>query len=853
MTHVEKFKIIKEFAQDKKYSINWQYLTGGRGLRKVENMIQIILGRILIGIVILVEISVLFYEISRGYWLSRIISSEGSTALMFWLFALVGLYSLFLLRDRTSFLDKVRNWDLHKLKKCEFEGRVVNEIEITDFFSHKTLWIVDYCLNTSANSYLAEFLQKVLQSSKAQEMLSRIGVTREDLNINILHQITSKYTKTTILKSIIVDSFIFAYKNGLDFVDERALLYTIVEKFFADSLQKMGILKKDLEGIGLWIKNEALKNKYFKRWKGNISLKPKTTVNRAYTSRYTPMLNEYSRDFTNSVIQGDFTISIAREGELSKLVTMLEKGEKSAVLLVGEAGVGKTTLVKSLAVRMVVEDVPKKIQDMRLVGFDFNKAFTSSKNADEFKSKLRQVFEEVAKARNVVLVLDNINQMLNLRSEISGEIANIIVDAFDNQNIRMVATTDRSQYTRFIRPHKALAGMFSEVEMANPSNQVAIQIVFDEVPNIESDYNVKIAYSGVKASVELAPKYASDRVLPDRALNILKETVVNYKSLAGQKPIEYDEVAKVISSKIGVNLGSISQDEGEKLAKLEERMHKRVVGQNEAIDSVSGALRRSRSGLGDEGKPIASFLFFGPTGVGKTEVAKTVAEVYYGSEDRMVRLDMSEYNEEENLKRLIGHSTTKGAFEGGFLTEPIFQNPFSLVLLDEIDKANPKVLDLFLQVLDEGYLVDGLGRKIDFSNTIIIATSNAGSHVIAKLLEKGGRYKRVREKAMQELKKVFRIEFINRFSKVIMFKPLTKGEIKLVAKKFVEEVRLKLFEKGIKLIYDEKLLSRLADLGYSPVFGAREMKRVVQEEVENKVAEMIVGGDKRTGDRIYLV
>jgi ATP-dependent Clp protease ATP-binding subunit ClpC len=792
-------------------SVDWKYLVAGKGLRKVENILQVVVGRILLWLVFIIEIGIIVSEFTKQHYLSRIIRAEGTSGLAFWLFACLFLYSLYLLRDRERFLDKARSKNLNTLRGDLLKGNQYPKIEVTDYFNHSTLWLFDYATNLSSSNYLEEFFKKLFKLPKAAEVIERLGLTASDLNLNQVAPSSIEARKAEVLKEIIVEGFSFSYQNGLKYVSEEAIAFVAIQKFFLNHLQQFNIISKDLEGIKLWLRNEATKRKYVEDWQSRVSIKPKTTVNRAYTSRFTPTLNEYARDFTNGVIQGDFRIS-----------------------------------------RMVVEDVPPKLEDMRLVGFDFNKAFSASKNIESFKKKLRKIFDEVSQAKNVVLVLDNFNQLLNLRKELAGEVANIIIDSFDSSTLRMIATCDRSQFIRFIRPNRALAGLFSHVEMVIPSDEVATQIAIDEVPGIEKEYDVKIAFSAVKASIELSHKVSYDRVLPDKALQLLKETVVNFKGLAGKKPIEYDEVAKVVSSKVGVKLGSITEDESKKLAGLEERMHKRVIDQEESIKAVSGALRRSRSGLTQDGKPVASFLFFGPTGVGKTEVAKTVAEVYFGNEEKMVRVDMSEYHEEENLKRLIGFTSPQGSFEGGFLTEPVHQNPFSLVLLDEIDKANPKVLDLFLQVLDEGYLDDGLGRKVDFSNTIIITTSNAGSSVIAGLLEKGENYENVRIRAIEELKKVFKIEFLNRFDKIIMFKPLSRSDVKQVARKFVEQVRLKLLDKGITLEYDDILLERLAKLGYNPVFGAREMRRVVQEEVENKIAEMIVSGKVKAGGVVRL-
>lgn len=852
MSHIEVVNIKIDEFKDKKVTIDWKYLSAGKGLRKIENVFQVVLGRILFWLVFIIEFGIVISEVVKGNSIRRIIGPEGFIGLLFWTFVLIFLYSLYLLRDRASFVDKARVKNFHEARARAVKKSLPTHIEITDYINHNLLWIADFILNVNTPNYLAEFFEKLLKIPSACALIERLGLTEKDFDLNVLAGVSSSYAKTVVLRDILVESFIFSYQNKLKYIGEETVVYIFLMKFFQNYLQRFNITSKDLDGIRLWLANEAIKRKYIEDWKSRVSIKPRTSVNRAYTSRYTPTLNEYSRDFTNAVIQGDFKVSIAREDELNKMVNILEKGGRSAVLIVGEPGVGKTTLVKSLAVRMVVEDIPPKLQDKRLVGFDFNKAFTSSKNAESFKKKLRKVFDEVAGSGNVILVIDNINQLLNLRQEISGEIANILIDSYDASNLRLIATTDRSQFVRFIRPNRALAGIFTEVEMAIPTDEVATQIVIDEIPGIEKEYNVKIAYSAIKASIELSYKFAYDRVLPDKAIDLLKETVVSFKHLAGKKPIEYDEVAKVVSSKVGVKLGTIGEDESKKLARLEEEMHKRVIDQEEAIKAVCGALRRSRSGLGESGRPVASFLFFGPTGVGKTEVAKTVAEVYYGREERMVRLDMSEYHEEENLERLIGFTSPQGSFEGGFLTEPVHQSPFSLVLLDEIDKANPKVLDLFLQVLDEGYLDDGLGRRVDFSNTIIIATSNAGSSVIAKLLEQGKGYDIVHKEAVEELKKVFRIEFLNRFDKIIMFKPLSREEVKLVAKKFVEQVRLKLLDKGIKLIYDEKVLDRLAKLGYDPVYGAREMRRVVQEEVENRVADLIVKGEVKAGGEVRL-
>jgi len=319
----------------------------------------------------------------------------------------------------------------------------------------------------------------------------------------------------------------------------------------------------------------------------------------------------------------------------------------------------------------------------------------------------------------------------------------------------------------------------------------------------------------------------------------------------GLEFISQELVEAIVSSKVGVNVGSIEDKEADLLINLEDELHKRIIGQDDAVKAVSAALRRSRAGLAGSKRPIASFLFFGPTGVGKTELAKAVAHTYYGNEKLMIRVDMSEYQEEENLKRLIGHPDA-GEFEGGYLTEAVRSKPFSLVLLDEIEKANPRVLDLFLQILDEGSVTDGLGRTIDFSNTILIATSNAASAEIADLIEAGKKYKEVFAKVMPTLRKFMRVEFLNRFDRVIMFKPLLRIEIERIAALLMEKEKVSLSEKGINLVFEKKLLEELAELGYNPLYGARELRRVIQDNVEDKIASMIIKKEVKSGGELVL-
>ena len=392
--------------------------------------------------------------------------------------------------------------------------------------------------------------------------------------------------------------------------------------------------------------------------------------------------------------------------------------------------------------------------------------------------------------------------------------------------------------------------LFNTITLDEPKDAVAVQILFDILPEVEARYRLKVSFDALQACVGLSHKYAYERVLPDKAIDLLEESCT--KAVAeGLRFVNKNLVEQVVSEKVGVEVGEISKNEAKMLLSLEEDLHKRIIGQDEAVKAVSSALRRSRAGLVSGNKPIASFLFFGPTGVGKTELAKAVTRVFFGAEKFLVRLDMSEYQEERNLQRLIGYEEN-GSFQGGYLTEAVRTRPFSLLLLDEIEKANTRVLDLFLQVLDEGQLTDGLGRKIDFKNTIIIATSNMASKEIADLTMKGVKYIEIYRQVMPNLHNFLRVEFLNRFDKVIMFKFLLPIEVEQIAGLMLTMEVEKLKDKGITMHFTKDLLKDLVRLGYDPVYGARELRRVVQDTVEDTIADLIIKGKVKSGGEIFF-
>ncbi|MEO6728956.1 MAG: ATP-dependent Clp protease ATP-binding subunit [Candidatus Dojkabacteria bacterium] len=763
------------------------------------------------------------------------------------------VYGLFLKRDRDEFLESQRDLVLSKeLEKSQKKS--ISEILINDLLTVELLAILDSLYFRNQKDFLTQFSIVLLNSNRVKDLIEkRLGVNVSELSTKL--QVNLMAVDNTF-DSNYSNLLINAIKEGALLDPEKigvmSMVFVVLRTVLKSSLLDFKINDLDINSLESWQQNEFRKNNYFKRYKVLSKLKPTGGVNRAYTSRATPTLDIYAEDLTAESARGDFTTSLGREMEMGNFLRILQRDSGSAVLLLGEPGVGKTRILKYLATRMSVEDVPSSLQDSRLVLLDLNKVLTKTGSVDAFKTIVQKCLDEVKSSGNIILVFEEIGQIMSMREEGRMEVINLLINAIDSYKLKLIATTGLSTYNKFIKPIKGLTALFETIEIKEPSSYLSIQILVDEVERLEKKFGIKIQLSAIKKIVEFAPRFESERSMPDKGVDLLEEAIL----LAQSQGLNYlnNQIAEqLISSKVGINIGTIDQTEAQRLMDLEEVMHQRVVGQDDAVKSIAMAIRRSRSGLSDfKKKPIASFLFYGPTGVGKTECAKTLADVYYGSEKLMIRIDMSEYQEESNLSRLIGSNDATGNFIGGYLTEAVKQKPFSLILLDEVEKANKKVLDLFLQVLDEGYLTDGMGRKVDFTNSIIIMTSNAASAEIASLVEKGEKYNDILKNTSDILRKEFRIEFLNRFDKLIMFKSLNKEEIKGVVDINLKALNINMETKGISIFWDEKTLDELAELSYNPVYGARELKRVIQDNLEDILANAMIQGRLNSGNDIYF-
>lgn len=833
-------------------TIDFDDLFKFRGERKARVEIEKRLGRLLLitGFLIF-SVCILLLVLGSNFTISEFLAPTKALTLISYFGIPFILYGLFLRREFDEFDYNFENKHLYRILNYK---DLPKEIEIDNFFTSKVLDLFDYLYFLDSERFFARVADEILKNQLNKEIISkRLGIDPENLRAEVFN--FYKISNTSFENNY-KDFFIFFFSEGLnletDLINEQVVLFAYLKYHWKTIMQKMEVSELEVEGLRLWFRNEIRKQNYFRKWKELSKLKPKGAMNRSYTSRATHVLDEFGEDYSANSAKGRFETSIGRDEEISQMLRILQKDNNAAVMLLGEPGVGKSRFLRYLATKMVLEDVPKILQDKRLVVIDLNKVFTKTSSLDSFKTALQKMLEEIVESGNIIVVFEDFTQVLNIRSDGKLEVINLIINMINNYKLKVIATATYSQYVQHVKPLKALASLFETIEIKEPAKNLALQILLDEVPRIEKQNGVVITLDSIKRIVEFAPRFDHERVLPDKGIALLEEAIVSAKSHELQF-IDANLIDKILTEKVGVNVGDISKEESEKLASLEQEMMKKVVGQDQAIRAIASALRRSRAGINNAKRPVASFLFYGPTGVGKTEVAKTLAAKYYGDEKMMIRLDMSEYHEFDNLGRLIGYTDNFGGLVGGVLTEAVRSRPFSLILLDEIEKANPKVLDIFLQVLDDGHLTDGIGRKIDFTNTIIIATSNAGSKEIARLMSEGESYEDVRKETLSILRDVFRVEFLNRFDKIIMFNPMNKfAQVEQIAEIMLNDIKKNLNDKGMDISWNSFTLSRLAEKGYNPIYGARELKRVIQDTIEDKIAELIIRKELTGGKHVVF-
>ena len=719
-------------------------------------------------------------------------------------------------------------------------------------------------------------------------------------------------------KRVLENAFLEARKLDSDYIGTEHILIGIMRE--ADSIAVRILLD-------LGINPQKLYNEIVKVLEEDEDINSGDSPQNRKTGSFnsTPTLNQYGTDLTKSASLGKLDPVIGRKNEIERVIQILSRRTKNNPCLIGEPGVGKTAVVEGLAEKIVQGDVPEILKDKRVVTIDLSSMIAGAKYRGDFEERIKKALNEVKKAGDVILFIDEIHTIVGAGSaEGAIDAANILKPLLARGEIQLIGATTLNEYRKYIEKDSALERRFSPVTVNEPTHEETVEILKGIRDKYEAHHNIKITDEAITAAVELSSRYINDRFLPDKAIDLIDEASSKIRLSSLEEPdslkemedkiekmnqekeaavkvqkfekaakirdevnklkeeleaernkwkskktkaipkLTEEDIAKTIASWTGIPAAKITQDENKKLKNLDKELHKRVIGQNEAVDAVAKAIRRSRVGLKNPNRPIGSFLFLGPTGVGKTELSKALAENLFGTEDAMIRVDMSEFMEPHSVAKLIGAPPGYVGFDdGGQLTEKIRRKPYSVILFDEIEKAHPDVMNMLLQILEDGRLTDSQGRTVNFKNTVIIMTSNIGARLITEKKSLGftnsaeedeaKEYEDIKKNVMAELKKQLRPEFINRIDDIIVFHKLNDEEINSIIDLLLKNVEQRLVEQGLNIKIDKSVKELIAKKGVDKEFGARPLRRAIQNIVEDKLAEEILDGNIKPGLEAKLV
>ena len=761
------------------------------------------------------------------------------------------------------------------------------------------------------------------QSGVAATVLNDLGVTADELEQMMRQKIGTGVRSiitmddfTPRTKRILQIAVMEAARMGHNYVGTEHLLMALLEESDSYAMRFLNELGAKAEDIVKKI-NDALGSGDSDEEKGGYGM-PGAGKAGSKGKSNTKTLDQFGRDLTAVAAQGGIDPVIGRQNEIERVIQILSRRTKNNPCLIGEPGVGKTAVVEGLALKIASGNVPELLKGKRVVSLDLTGMIAGTKYRGDFEDRIKNAIDEVKKAGNVILFIDELHTIGGAGSaEGSADAANILKPSLARGDFQVIGATTINEYRKYIEKDAALERRFQPVMVGEPSEEEAVEILRGLRDRYEAHHKVKITDEAIEAAVKLSSRYIADRYLPDKAIDLIDEAASRVRLLAYTAPedlqelekqlkeleqekaaavneqdfehaakvrdeekevkqhleeqkqlweeknakvsgeVTPDDIAHVVSSWTGVPVVQLTEEESERLLKMEDILHKRIVGQDEAVSSVARAIRRGRVGLKDPKRPVGSFIFLGPTGVGKTELCKALAEAMFGDENAMIRLDMSEYMEKHTVSKLVGSPPGYvGYEEGGQLTEKVRRRPYSVILFDEIEKAHPDVFNMLLQILDDGRLTDSQGRKVDFRNTVIIMTSNVGARLIT---EKQGSlgfasneteesdFQKIRDTVMEELKKTFRPEFLNRVDDIIVFNKLNSNDIQEIARRMLKTLQKRVDGLNLTLSFTEEAIKAIAEAGFDPVYGARPLRRAIQSKIEDKLSEKMLEGKMEQG------
>jgi ATP-dependent Clp protease ATP-binding subunit ClpC len=783
------------------------------------------------------------------------------------------------------------------------EKQKVEQVDITEYFSDATRELLQRAAQQalewgSLDLDTDHLLWSALQDDLVKHVLSQVDADPSAIAAQVEEE-ADKKERTDVAPSFSPDAkaaLLAAYEEsreiGSSYIGPEHVLLALARDAESEAgrlLQRFGISHTKLRGAVIRGVDPT-----------DASAKQSTTK----------ALDEFSRDLTEAAREGKLDPVIGRADEIEQTIEILSRRTKNNPVLIGDPGVGKTAIVEGIAQRIVNDEVPETLAGKRLLALDLGGMIAGTKYRGEFEERLKSVIDEIrANEGQLIMFIDELHTVVGAgAAEGSMDASNMLKPALARGELHVVGATTLDEYRKNIEKDPALERRFQPVLVSEPTVEETIQILYGLKDRYEAFHRVRITDEAIVAAVELSDRYVGDRFLPDKAIDLIDQAGARVRLRTKTKPqdtkaaednirqlerekdqatraerferakelkveidsrrkdledttpsrqrapeVTGDDIAEIVSRATGIPVSQLTQEERDRLLQLEEHLHQRVIGQEEAVSAVAEAVRRARAGLGDPDRPVGSFLFLGPTGVGKTELARTLAHALFGAEDLMIRFDMSEFQERHTVSRLVGAPPGYvGYEEAGQLTEAVRRRPYCVLLFDEIEKAHQDVFNTLLQILDDGRLTDSKGRTVDFKNTVIIMTSNLGADRIMAAANRNESTEVLKDELMQLLRNTFRPEFLNRIDEIIIFNALTKEQLVEITRLLVDRVTRRLKPQGIEVVFTDAAVSHLADVGFDPQFGARPLRRAIQRLVENELSRKVLGGSLSPGDRVTV-